>query len=139
MNGEWFIIHRRPIDVPQISLFSSMLALIPQGGNFSLCLGRLGLPDRLPFSKPKVNWLLHTRSAFRRTPSGHETYNWFLTNSTHFSYTKGIPRVYKRQASFPYYTKNAANMQFIAKTFGHIKYFHYLCSRKFIKTYWIAE
>ena len=22
-------------------------------------LGRLGLPDRLPFSKPKVNWLLH--------------------------------------------------------------------------------
>ena len=24
-----------------------------------LLLGRLGLPDRLPFSKPKVNWLLH--------------------------------------------------------------------------------
>ena len=23
-------------------------------------LGRLGLPDRLPFSKTKVNWLLHT-------------------------------------------------------------------------------
>ena len=22
-------------------------------------LGRLGLPDRLSFSKPKVNWLLH--------------------------------------------------------------------------------
>ena len=22
-------------------------------------LGRLGLPARLPFSKPKVNWLLH--------------------------------------------------------------------------------
>ena len=22
-------------------------------------LGRLGLPDRLPFSKPKVNWYLH--------------------------------------------------------------------------------
>ena len=47
-----------------------MLALIPQSGDSSLCLGRLGLPDRLPFSKPKVNWLLHTRSAFRRTPSG---------------------------------------------------------------------
>ena len=24
-----------------------------------MILGRLGLPDRLPFSKPKVNWLLH--------------------------------------------------------------------------------
>ncbi len=23
------------------------------------CLGRLALPERLPFSKPKVNWLLH--------------------------------------------------------------------------------
>ena len=53
----------------------------------------------------------------------------FFTYFTRFSYTKGILRVYKRQASFPDYTKNAANMQFIAKTFGHIKYFHYLCSR----------
>ena len=32
-----------------------MLVLNPQSGNSSLCLGRLGLPDRLPFSKPKVN------------------------------------------------------------------------------------
>ena len=24
-----------------------------------IVLGRLGLPDRLPCSKPKVNWLLH--------------------------------------------------------------------------------
>ena len=55
---------------PEMCLFSSMLALIPQSGDFSLCIGRLGLPDRLPFSKPKVNWLLHTRSAFCRTPSG---------------------------------------------------------------------
>ena len=47
----------------------SMFALFPQCGDTSLCLGRLGLPDRLPFSKPKVNWLLHARSAFRRTPS----------------------------------------------------------------------
>jgi hypothetical protein len=45
----------------------------PPSGDFSLGLGRLGLPDRLPFSKPKVNWLLHTRSAFRRTPSGRLT------------------------------------------------------------------
>ena len=47
-----------------------MRVLIPQSGDFSLCLGRLGLPERLPFSKPKVNWLLHARSAFRRTPLG---------------------------------------------------------------------
>ena len=26
---------------------------------FSGLLGRFGLPDHLPFSKPKVNWLLH--------------------------------------------------------------------------------
>ena len=26
---------------------------------FSELLGRFGLPDHLPFSKPKVNWLLH--------------------------------------------------------------------------------
>ena len=68
--------HRKPIEVLEKSysgrLICSMLALIPQSGDFSLCLGRLGLPDRLPFSKPKVNWLLHTRSAFRRTPSGRE-------------------------------------------------------------------
>ena len=57
-----------------------MLALFPQSGDFSLCLGRLGLPDRLPFSKPKVNWLLHARSAFRRTPS---------LNKTHF-FSRGV-------------------------------------------------
>ena len=31
----------------------------PLIGEGDLLLGRLGLPDRLPFSKPKVNWLLH--------------------------------------------------------------------------------
>jgi hypothetical protein len=66
--------HRKPIDVLEMSysgrLISSMLALIPQSGDFSLCFGRLGLPDRLPFSKPNINWLLHIRSAFRRNPSG---------------------------------------------------------------------
>lgn len=25
-------------------------------------LGQLGLPDRFPFSKPKVNWLLHVQT-----------------------------------------------------------------------------
>ena len=82
--------HRKPIDVLEISLFCSVLALIPQSGDFSLCLGRLGLPDCLPFSKPKVNWLLHTRSAFRRTPSGHET---FRSLFLHQRYTKGIQKI----------------------------------------------
>ena len=56
----------------------SMFALSPQCGDTSLCLGRLGLPDRLPFSKPKVNWLLHARSAFRRTPSLNKTHFWVM-------------------------------------------------------------
>ena len=81
--------HRKPTDIPQISLFCSMLALIPQSGDFSLCLGRLGLPDRLPFSKPKVNWLLHTRSAFRRTPSGRLIYKSLFLYQR---YTKGIEK-----------------------------------------------
>ena len=34
-RGTFIESHRKPTDVPEISLFSSMLALIPQSGDFS--------------------------------------------------------------------------------------------------------
>ena len=34
-----------------------VIVMVFLSGQFGL--GRLGLSDRLPFSKPKVNWLLH--------------------------------------------------------------------------------
>ena len=48
--------HRKPTDVPQISLFSSMLALIPQSGDFSDATLGVGSVALLQVPKPVGNF-----------------------------------------------------------------------------------
>ena len=94
--------HRKPIEVPQISLFCSMLALIPQSGDFSGAV--LGVRSVALLQVAKL--------------------------VGHFSYTKGILKVYKRQVLWNMVVLSLSISHKIGIFLAHIKKKYYLCAAK---------
>ena len=116
-----------------------MLALIPQSGDSSLCLGRLGLPDRLPFSQPQGHDYFEAKSQLASPHSECVPSQSFRSPNKpcYSSYSKGILRVYKNKYSALY----SAPINFFQKTHlleisvntGLLACYNYLLTAKFSK------